>query len=89
MTCSKEFNSPHNLLLTDRPVSNLRKTVVKNYWELQVLKKLNIGRLLGPLKKVELPLMTNVLIHFTKTLLITLGWTATVSAAELGIYKNY
>lgn len=29
MTCSKEFTSPHNLVLTDKQVSNLRKTVVK------------------------------------------------------------
>ena len=89
MTCSKEFTSPHNLVLTDKQVSNLRKTVVKNYWELQVFKKLNIGRLLGPLKTVGLPLMKNVLSHFTKTLLITLRWTTAVSAADLGIYKNY
>ena len=46
MIGDNETNFPHNLVLTNRQVSNLRKA---------------LGRLLGPLLKTGLPLIKNVI----------------------------
>ena len=65
-------NSPHELLLTNRQVSNLRKTFADKsstdikLWKTQIF----LGRLLGPLLKTELPLMKNVIKPLAKSVLI-------------------
>ena len=48
-----------------------------------------LGRLLGPLLKTGLPLITNVVKPLAKSVLIPLGLIATTSAAaDAGIHKN-
>ena len=65
-----ETNFAHELLLTNRQVPNLHKAFAN--WstdnKLSKLSKMTqsggfLGRLLGPLLKVGLPLMINVIIH--------------------------
>ena len=46
------------------------------------------GRLLGPLLKIGLPLIKNVIKPLAKSVLIPLGLTATVSAADAGTHKK-
>ena len=45
------------------------------------------GRFLGPLLKIRLPLMKNVIKPLAKTVLIPLGLTA-VASADAGIHKK-
>ena len=66
-------NFPHELLLTNRQVANIRKF---------------LGRLLGPLLKTGLPLMKSVIKPLAKSVLIPLGLTAAASAADAGIHKK-
>ena len=47
-----------------------------------------LGRLLAPLLKTVLPLMTSVIQPLAKSLLIPLGLTAAASAADAGIHKK-
>ena len=47
-----------------------------------------LGRLLGPLIKMGLPLLKNVIKPLTKSDLIPLGLTAAASTADAGIYKK-
>ena len=47
-----------------------------------------LGRLLGPLLKTGLPLIKNVIKPLAKSVLIPLGLTAAVSAADAGIHKQ-
>ena len=47
-----------------------------------------IGRLLGPLIKTEFPLISNMIKPLAKSVLIPLGLTAAVSAADAGIHKK-
>ena len=47
-----------------------------------------LGKLLGPLLKTGLPLITNVIKPLAKGVLISLGLTAAASAADAGIYKK-
>ena len=47
-----------------------------------------LGRLLGPLLKIGLPLMKNVIKPLAKSVLIPLGLTAAASAADTGIHKK-
>ena len=47
------------------------------------------GRLLGPLLKTGLSLIKNVIKLLAKSVLIPLGLTAAVSAADAGIHKRY
>ena len=47
-----------------------------------------LGRLLGPLLKTGLPLIKNVIKPLAKSVLIPLGLTAAVSAADAGIHKK-
>ena len=47
-----------------------------------------LGQLLGPLMKLGLPLMKNVLMLLAKSVLVLLGLTAAASAAGAGIYKK-
>ena len=47
-----------------------------------------LGKLLGRLLKTGLPLVKNVIKPLAKSVLIPLGLTAAVSAADAGIQKN-
>ena len=47
-----------------------------------------LGRLLGPLLKIGLPLIKNV-IKPVKSVLIPVGLTAAASAADAGIHEKY
>ena len=75
-----KINFPHELLLTNRQVANLRKAFA-NYLSTDIkLSKTQIskmiqsggflGRLLGPLLKTGLPLMKNVINPLPKSVLI-------------------
>ena len=46
------------------------------------------GKLVGPLVKIELPLMKNVIKPLIKSVFIPLGLTAAASAADTGRQKN-
>ena len=91
-------NFPHELLLTNRQVSNLRKAFSKNtstdikLSNSQLSKMIQSGRflrkLLGPLLRTGLPLMKSVIKPLAKSVLIPLGLTATESAADAGIHKK-
>ena len=79
-------NSPHKLLLTNRQVSNLRKAFPNHssadikISKTQLSKTIQSGgfdgRLLGPLLKIGLPLIKNVIKPLAKSVLIPLGLTA-------------
>ena len=47
-----------------------------------------LDRILGPLLKIGLPLMKNVIKPLAKSVLIPLGLTAAVSTADAGIHKK-
>ena len=95
MIGDNESNFPHQLLLTNRQVANLCEAFT-NYLSADI--KLNyqlskmiqsggiLGRLLGPLLKTGLPLITNVIKPLAKSVLIPLGLTASV--ADEGIHKK-
>ena len=92
------INFPHELLLTNRPVANLRKAFA-NYLstdiklsDTQISKMIQSAgfcrRILGPLIKTGLPLMKNVIKWLAKNVLIPLGLTAATSAADVGSGKH-
>ena len=91
-------NFPHELLLTNRQVANIRKAFAKNtsidikLSKTQLSKIIQsggfLGRLLGPLLKTGLPLIKNVIKALAKSVLIPLGLTAAASAADAGIHKK-
>ena len=93
-----EVNFPHKLLLTDRQVSNTRKSFADNssadikFSKTQLSKIIQsgefLGKLLGPLLKTGLPLIKNVITPLAKSVLIPLGLTAAASAADAGIHKK-
>ena len=95
---NNETNFPHKLLLTNRQVSNLRKTFTDNssadikLSKTQLSKMVQsgafLGRLLGPLLRAGLPLIKNVIKPLAKSVLIPLGLTAAVSAADAGTHKK-
>ena len=98
MVGDNETNFPHKLLLTKRQVTNLRKAFA-NYLSTDIkLSKTQLskmiqsggflGRLLGPLLKAGLPLITNVIKPLAKSVLIPLGLTAAASVADAGIHKK-
>ena len=82
MIGDNESNFPHNLLLTNRQVSNLCKAFAYHSSTILSYQKL------GPLLKTGLPLIKNVIKPFAKSLLIPLGLTAVASAGDAGIYKK-
>ena len=94
-----ETNFPHKLLLTNKQVSNLRKVFANHVSadiklsKTQLSKMIQsggfLGRLLGPLLNAGLTLIKNVTKPLAKSVLITLGLTATASAADAGIHKKY
>ena len=92
-------NFPHEILLTNRHVANLRKAFenyLSNDFKLlntQLSKMIQsrrvfLGRLLGPSLKIGLTLMKNVIKLLAKSVLIPLGLTAAASAADAGIHKK-
>ena len=92
-----ETNFPHQSLLTNRQVANLRKAFA-NYLstdikllKAQLSKMIQSGgflsRLIGPLLKSGLPSMKNVIQPLAKSVLIPLGLTAAASAADVGIHS--
>ena len=85
-----EINFPKELSLIDRQVANLRKTFADNAYTNIKLSKLNylrfVGRILGRLMKVGLPLMKNAFTSFAKNNLIQLGLAAPVSVTDAGIH---
>ena len=98
-----QTNFPHELLLTDRQVSNIRKAFANNssvdikFSKAQLSKMIQSGgflsKLLGPLLKTGLPLIKNVITllpqcNYPKSVLIPLGLTEAVSAADAGIHKK-
>ena len=89
-------NFPHELLLTERQVSRIRKAFANNslvdikFSKTHLSKMIQsggfLGKLLGPLLKTGFPL--NVITPLAKSVLIPLGLTATASAADAGIHKK-
>ena len=93
-----ETNFPHELFLTDRQVTNLRKSFA-NYLSSDIkssktqLSKIIqsgefLGRLLDLLLKTGLPLMKSVIQPLAKSVLIPLRLTEAASAAASGIHKK-
>ena len=93
-----EKNFLHKLLLTNKPVSKLRKAFANNSSANIKLSKTQLhktgqsggflGRLLGPFLKTGLPLIGNVLKPLAKSILIPLGLTAAASATDAAIHKK-
>ena len=91
-------NFPHELLLTNRQVANIRKAFANNlstdikFSKAQLSKMIQsggfFGKLLGPLLRTGLPLMKSVIKPLDKSVLIPLGLTAAASAADTGIHKK-
>ena len=91
-------NFPHELLLTNRQVENIRKAFAKNtstdikLSKTQLSKMIQSGgfldRLLGQLLKTRLSLMKSVIKPLAKIVLIPLGLKAAASAADAGIHKK-
>ena len=91
-------NFPHELLLTNRQVSDLCKAFANKsstnvkFSKTQISKMIQSGgfpgRLLGPLLKTGLPLIKNVIKPLAKSVLIPLGLTAAPSAADAGIHNK-
>ena len=98
MIGDNKTNFPHKFLLTTRQVSNLHKDFAnhlstdiklsKTQLSIMVQSGGFLGRLLGPLLKTGLPLISNVIKPLAKSVLIPLGLTAAVSAADAGIHKK-
>ena len=95
---NENTNFPHELLLTNRQVENIRKAFANHLSTDIKLSKTKLskmiqsrgflGRLLGPLLKTGLPLMKSVIKPLAKSVLIPLGLTAAASAADAGIHKK-
>ena len=87
-----------NRLLTNKQVANLGKAFANHssanikLSKTQLSKMIQsgefLGRLLGPLLKIRLTLITNVIKPLAKSVLIPLGLTAAASAADAGIRKK-
>ena len=91
-------NFPHELLLTNRLGSSIRKAFVNNssvdieFSKAQLLKIIPsggvLGKLLGPLLKTGLLLIKSVITPLARIVLIPLGLTAAASAAVAGIHEK-
>ena len=98
MIGDNETDFPDKLLLTNRQVANIRKAFANNssadikFSKIQLSKMIQSGRflarLLGPLLKTGLPLISNVIKPLVKSVLIPLGSTAAAAAADAGIHKK-
>ena len=95
---NNQGNFPHELLLTNRQVSNIRKAFADNsfvdikFSKVELSKMIQsggfLGKLVGPLLKTGLPLMKSVITPLAKSVLIPLGLTAAASAADARIHKK-
>ena len=95
---NNKTNFPHELLLTGRQVSSIRKAFANNssvdikFSKTQLSKMIQsggfLGKLLRPLLKTDLPLIKNVITLLAKSVLIPLGLTTAASAADAGILKK-
>ena len=91
-------NFPHELLLTNRQVANIRKAFSKNtstdikLSKTQLSKMIQsggfLGRLLSPLLKTGLPLIKSIIKPLAKSVLLPSGLTAAASAADAGMHKK-
>ena len=91
-------NFPHELLLTNRQVANIRKAFANHLStdiklsKTQLSKVIQSGgfldRLLGPLLKTGLRLIKSVIKPLAKSVLLPLRLTAVASAADAGIHKK-
>ena len=91
-------NFPHELFLTDRPVSSIHKSFANSssvdikFSKTQLSKMIQsegfLGKLLVPLLKIVLRLIKNVITPLAKSVLIPLRLTAAASAADAGIHKK-
>ena len=98
MIGDNETNFPHNFLLTNRQVTNLRKAFANKLTadiklpKTQLSKMIQsggfLGGLLGPLLKTGLPLIKNLIEPLVKSALIPLELTAAASPADAGIHKK-
>ena len=94
-----ETNFLDQLLLTNRQVSNLLKAfanhlsadikLVKTQLSKMIQSGGFLGRLLGPLLKIGLPLIKNAIKPLAKSVLIPVRVTTAASAADAGIHKKY
>ena len=99
MIGDNETNFPHQLLLTNRQVANIRKAFANNssidikLSKTQLSKMIQsggfLGRLLGPLLKTGLPLMKNIIKPLPQSVLTQLGLTVAALAANTGIHKKF
>ena len=91
-------NFPHELLLTDRLVANIRQGFANNlstdikFSKAHLSKMIQpggfLGKLLRPLLRTWLLLMKSVIKPLAKSILVALGLTAAASAADAGIHKK-
>ena len=98
MIGDNETSFPHKLLSTNKQIANLRKAFANHSSAGIKLSKTHLskmiqsggflGRLLGPLLKTGLPLISNVIKPLAKSVLIPLGLTAAASPADAGIHKK-
>ena len=98
MIGDNKANFPHQLLLTNTQVSNFRKAFANNssanikLSKTQLSKMIQsggfLGRLLGPLLKTGLRLISNVIKPLAKSILIPLGLKAAALAADAGTHKK-
>ena len=98
MIGDNETNFPHQSLLTNRQVANIRKAFANHSSTDAKLSKTQLskmiqsggflGRLLGPLLKTGLLLIKNVIKPLAKSVLIPLGLIAAAAAADAGIHKK-
>ena len=93
-----DTNFPHELLLTNTQVANIRKAFANNlstdikFSKVQLSKMIQsgefIGKLLGPLLRTGLPLLKSGIKPLAKSVLVPLGLTGAASAADAGIHKK-
>ena len=91
-------NFPHELLLTNRQVENIRKAFANHLStdiklsKTQLSKMIQsggfLGRLLGSLLKTGLPLMKSVIKPLAKSILVPLGLATAASAADARIHSK-
>ena len=92
-------NLSHNYLSINRQVAGIFNSFASNsfkdikLWKIHLPKMIQpgelVGRSHGPLMKVSLPLMKNVLTPLAKSVLILLWSTTVAPAADGWIYKKY
>ena len=95
------FNDKINLpelLLTNKQVANLLKTFVNSFsadikllktqLSKMILSRGSFGRRLGLSLRTGLPLMKNLIKPLAKSVLIPLGFTTTLSAADAAMHKK-